>query len=131
MPGGLPAALVLSPSSNLTSLGTGTYTGTVQITGSDASVAYISVSLTVNGGTATGLTVSPNPITFSASLGGATVSEDRFGNQQHRRRVDGDRHGVGADAIDGQRDREANMATTITLSANPSGLTSNSHVGNL
>ena len=129
--GGLPTTLVLSPSSNLTSLGTGTYTGTVQITGSDASVAYISVSLTVNGGTATGLTVSPNPITLSASLGGATVSETVSVTSSTSGALTATVTGSGLTLSTASATAEANVATTFTLYANPSGLTSNSHVGSL
>ena len=70
-----PATLTISPSLQLERLGTGTYTGTVQFSAPNGSVVYFNVNLTVNGGTATGLTVSPNPITLNASLAAPPYSK--------------------------------------------------------
>ena len=72
--GTLPATLVLSPAPGLADLGTGNYPGAVQLNAADGTITYINVTLTVNGGLATGLRVSPNPISLSAPLQGFTVS---------------------------------------------------------
>jgi type II secretory pathway component GspD/PulD (secretin) len=129
--GTLPAALVLSAALNMTSLGTGTYTGTVQITGSDASVAYINVTLTVNGGAATGLTISPNPITFSVTLNGSTVLQDVTVTSTTGGTLTATVTGSGLSADTPDTAVTADTATTLTVSANPSGLTANTYVGNL
>ncbi len=129
--GTLPAYLVLSPSANLANLGTGTYQGTVQLNGSDGSIAYLNVTLTVNGGTATGLTVSPNPISASASLGGSisqytiTVTSATAGN------LSASVTGSGLSLSGVASTVEANLATTFTLYADPTNLAANTYIGAL
>jgi len=127
----LPASLTIEPSSNLAQLGTGIYTGTVQLTGSDGSLAYLNVNLTVNGGTATGLTVTPNPISFSAPLGGTAV--------QQTVTVTSENSGTLAAAVTGQglsvsvpnTAVAASTPVTITVTANPAGLSAQTYIGNL
>jgi len=129
--GSLPAALTISPSANLAQLGTGAYTGTVQLTASDGSLAYLNVNLTVNGGTATGLTVSPNPVSLSTPLGGSAV--------QQTVSVTSDTAGTLAVAVTGSglsvsvptTTVEAGTAVTFTVNADPTGLSSQTYVGNL
>ena len=129
--GTLPSTVVLSPASNLTGLGTGTYTGTVQVTGSDASVAYINVTLTVNGGTATGLTISPNPITLSTTLDGSTVSQTVTVLSSTAGTLTATITGSGLTLSATSATVEADGTTTFTVYANPTGLTSNTYVGSL
>ena len=62
------STLTLSTNSNLLTLTTGSYQATVTVTDSNQNTAFITVNLSVNGGTS-GLTVSPNPVTISASPG--------------------------------------------------------------
>ena len=54
-----------------TGLSTGQYTGTINFTDSLNNTAAVTVTLSVNGGTATGLTVTPSSLTFSTAVGGA------------------------------------------------------------
>ena len=83
--GALPATLSISPGPNLTALGTGSYLATVQVSGSDGSVAYITVNLTVNGGAQT-LSLSPATVTLTSAAGGlevqqpVTVTQHQLGN---------------------------------------------------
>jgi hypothetical protein len=68
--------LTLNSNSNVLTLATGSYQATVQVTDSNLNNQFITVNLSVNGGTS-GLSVSPNPVTISAapgSTGSATVS---------------------------------------------------------
>jgi general secretion pathway protein D len=129
--GTAPSQLTISPSSSLSALGTGTYTGTVQVTASDGSLAYLNVNLTVNGGTATGLTVSPNPISMSSALGGTA--------QQQTVTVTSDTAGTLAATVTGSglsltiptTTVEANTPVTLTLTANPTNLSAQNYIGNL
>ncbi len=129
--GGLPATLVLAPSTSLADLGTGTYQGSVQLNGSDGSIAYINVTLTVNGGTAAGLTVSPNPISASASLGGAisqytiTVTSDTSGD------FSASVTGSGLSVSGVPTAVDAGVATTFILYADPTNLAANTYIGDL
>ena len=72
--GTLPAALTVSPGGALAALGTGAYLGTVQVSGSDGSVTYFTVTLAVNDG-APNLTVSPGTIALAAVAGGLTAQQ--------------------------------------------------------
>ena len=129
--GSLPAVLTIAPNSNLAQLGTGTYTGTVQLSSSDGSLAYFNVSLTVNGGTATGLTVSPNPITFNLALGGAaqpqtiTVTSISAGN------LAAAVSGSGLSVSVPNTTVQANTPITLTLTVDPTGLSAQNYVGYL
>jgi Flp pilus assembly secretin CpaC len=130
--GTLPAALTVSPSTNLTSLGTGTYTGTIQVTASDGSIAYLNVTLTVNGGAANGLKASPDPVTLSAALGGSAV--------QQTITVTSVKDGTLAATVTGSglsvtlpedTTVTANKAITFTLTGTPSNLAAQTYVGAL
>ncbi|MGA2038302.1 MAG: hypothetical protein ABSH42_03415 [Bryobacteraceae bacterium] len=127
--GSSPADLTLEPGSSLTSLGTGTYQGTVELTGSDGSIAYINVTLTVNGGTASGLTVTPNPVSLSASLDGSTVSATITVTSD----TDGDLTatvtGSGLSLTGVASTVAAETTTTFTLNADPTNLLANTYVG--
>jgi Flp pilus assembly secretin CpaC len=129
--GTLPATLAISPASNLADLGTGVYSGAVQLTTSDGSVANINVTLTVNGGTAAGLTVLPNPISLSAALSGATVTQTIAVTSAAAGSLSVRVAGSGLSLSNVASTVAAGVATTFTLSANPSGLSANTYLGDL
>lgn len=129
--GTLPATLAIGPASNLADLGTGVYSGAVQLTTSDGSVANINVTLTVNGGTAAGLTVAPNPISFSASLSGATVTQTITVTSAAAGSLSVTVTGSGLALSNVGATVAAGVATTFTLSADPSGLSANTYLGDL
>jgi len=129
--GTAPATLSLSPGSNLADLGTGVYSGAVQLSASDGSIAYINVILTVNGGSATGLTVSPNPISLGASLSGATVSQTITVTSAAAGELSASVTGSGLSLSTIGSAVKAGVPATFTLYANPSGLSANTYVGDL
>ena len=121
--------LVLSPASSLANLGTGIYQGTVTLTGSDGSIAYINVTLTVNGGTASGLTVTPNPISLSASLDGSTVSATITVTSSTTGALSASVTGSGLSLSTVNATVAAATPTTFTVYGNPSGLAADTYVG--
>ena len=129
--GSLPGTLALAPASSLADLGTGVYTGSVQLNASDGSIAYINVTLTVNGGTASGLTVSPNPISLSASLSGSTVEQTVTVTSETAGALSASVTGSGLSLSTPGSAVEAGVATTFILYANPSGLSANTYLGDL
>jgi Flp pilus assembly secretin CpaC len=129
--GSLPATLEIQPSSALAKLSTGTYLGTVELNGSDGSIAYINVTLTVNGGAATGLTVSPNPISPSADLGGSSVSKTITVTSQTAGALTATVTGSGLTLSTVPSTIAANTAATFTLYADPTNLVANTYVGAL
>ena len=129
--GNVPATLTISPSSNLTGLSTGTYTGTVQFTAPNGSVVYFNVNLTVNGGTATGLTVSPNPITLNASLNGASVQQTITVTSATAGAFTATVTGSGLSLSTPPTTVEANTAITITLTGSPANLAAQNYIGYL
>ena len=72
--GTLPATLTISPGPNLTALGTGSYLGTVQVSGSDGSVAYISRESGSERRRAES-SLSPTTVTLTSSAGGLEVQQ--------------------------------------------------------
>jgi general secretion pathway protein D len=129
--GTLPASLVLSPSSSLADLSTGTYPGTVQLTGSDGSIAYIDVTLTVNGGTASdlGLTVSPGSISLNASLQGSAVQQTITVTSTTAGTLSATVTGSGLSLSNVSATVDADVATTFTLFGDPTGLAANTYIG--
>jgi type II secretory pathway component GspD/PulD (secretin) len=103
----------------------------VQLNVSDGSIAYINVTLTVNGGTATGLTVSPNPISFGASLLGSTVQQTITVTSATAGTLSASVTGSGLSVSTLSTTVEADVPTTFTLYANPSGLSANTYIGDL
>ncbi len=64
------SSFVLAVANNANNLAAGTYTGYAYITDSaNLAVQTVTVTLSVNGGGTSGLTISPNPANFSASAG--------------------------------------------------------------
>jgi Flp pilus assembly secretin CpaC len=129
--GSLPATLTIQPSSTLANLSTGTYLGTVELDGSDGSIAFINVTLTVNGGAATGLTVSPNPISPSASLGGSVVPTTITVTSQTAGALTATVTGSGLSLSTVPSAIAAKTATTFTLNADPTNLVANTYIGAL
>lgn len=129
--GTLPATLVISPASSLADLGTGTYPGTVQLNAGDGSISYINVTLTVNGGTATGLTISPNPIALNASLSGSTVQQTITVTSATAGTLSATVSGSGLSLSTPSSTVEADVSTTFILYANPTNLSANTYIGSL
>jgi uncharacterized protein (TIGR03437 family) len=132
IPVATPFGLKVTNAAN--SLQTGTYQATATITDS-AGVAQllINVTLTVNGGTSTTLTVSPNPIAFNAALNGAQQSQtvNVFSGS-------GGNLSVGASLPSGLSVQlpsntfvTAGSSIAFTVLANPSGLAANTYNGTL
>jgi len=103
----------------------------VTLAGSDGSIAYINVTLTVNGGTATGLTVTPDPVTLSASLGGSTVSATVTVTSDTAGALSVSITGSGLSLSTVSTTVAAATPTTFAVYANPSGLTASSYVGSI
>jgi len=117
---------------NLTSLVTGTYTAYVNVTDYNGLTGTLTVTLTVNGGTTTGITISPNPFNISASYGGGcctyqnfTVTSSVAGNLAIS--LSGLPSGV--TVFNPPSTISAGSATTITLQINPAGLPSVTYYG--
>ncbi len=126
-----PSTLIISASSNLANLGTGNYTGSIQFTSSDGSMAYLTVTLIVNGGTATGVTVSPNPITLSSGLTGVAVQQTITVTSATSGALTATITGSGL-SISGVSDTvTADVPATFTLTADPTGLGASTYVGSL
>jgi Flp pilus assembly secretin CpaC len=103
----------------------------VQLNAPDGSIAYINVTLTVNGGTAAGLTVSPNPISLSASLSGSTVAQTVTVTSATAGALSASVTGSGLSLSTLGETVEAGVPATFTLYANPSGLSANTYIGDL
>ncbi|MGO9231990.1 MAG: hypothetical protein ACLQKA_22580 [Bryobacteraceae bacterium] len=129
--GSLPVTLTVEPSSALANLSTGTYLGTVKLSGSDGSLAYIDVTLTVNGGAASGITISPDPIVLSAPLDGSqdavtvSVTSETAGDLT----VTVTGSGLSLSAVD--TSVAANQPTTFTVYGDPTNLTADTYIGAL
>lgn len=129
--GSMPTTLIVSPSSAVASLATGVYPGTIRVQVSDGSIAFLNVTLTVNGGTATGLTVSPNPITLSAQLQGPTVQQTMTVTSDTAGTLAVSITGAGLSVATPPTSVEAGVPVTFTVYGNPAGLTTDSYVGSL
>ncbi len=129
--GSLPATLTISPTSNLTQLGTGTYTGSVQLTAPNGSAVFFNVRLIVNGGTAAGLTVSPNPITLNASLGSTPSQQTITVTSAAAGAFSAAVTGTGLSVTNSNTTVEANTPITLTLTGDPTNLTAQSYIGYL
>ncbi len=126
-----PTTLIISPAASLANLGTGNYTGSVQFNASDGSIAYLTVNLIVNGGTAAGVTVSPNPITLSSGLTGVAVQQTVTVTSATSGALTATITGAGL-SISGVSDAvTADVPTTFTLTADPTGLGASTYVGSL
>jgi uncharacterized protein (TIGR03437 family) len=129
--GTLPATLNITPTANLPSLQTGNYAGTVTVAGSDGSVAYFTVNLTVNGGAAGLLTVSPNQVAINAPVGGAAVSTTVTVTSAVGGSLTAVVTGPGLSLPSPPANLQANTATNITLVADPTALAASIYGGAL
>lgn len=66
----ISAGLFVSPSSTITSLATGSYTGSISVVDSNGGSTLITVNLSVNSGSSGGLTLSTSSVTLSAAVAG-------------------------------------------------------------
>ncbi len=128
----LPATLTISPTSNIASLATGTYTGTVTVTGTDGSSQSVTINLTVNGGNTSGLTVSPNPVTLQTAVNGSQVQQGVTVTSITGGTLTATVSGTGLNVSVSNSTVTANVASTaITVTGNPSGLTNGTYIGTL
>ena len=126
--GTLPTTLTISPGPNLTSLGTGSYLATIQINGSDGSVAYLNVNLTVNGGAAS-LSVSPGTITLTGSAGGLEVQQPVTVTPAIAGTLSANVAGTGLSLSIAQTTAGPNSPATVTVLGNPAGLSAQNYPG--
>jgi len=129
--GPLPTSLVISPSSSASNLATGIYNGTVQVRSTDGSTAFVNVTLTVNGGTVSGLTISPNPINISATLQGSIVPQTVTITSDTSGTFSATVTGTGLSLAQFTSTISANEAIGLTIYANPAGLSANTYIGQL
>jgi hypothetical protein len=80
--GFISSGVTISAGSVASSLITGSYTGHVQIQDNVGGVLDITVNLTVNGGSSTGLSVSPTSLTFTSQAVG-TTSASQSSTSEH------------------------------------------------
>jgi uncharacterized protein (TIGR03437 family) len=73
--GYISSGVTISPGATFSTLTTGSYTGYVYVQDGNGNQVTITVNLSVNGGTTNGITLSPNPVTLTAAVGGTTVSQ--------------------------------------------------------
>ena len=129
--GALPSTLTISPGSSLAELATGNYTGTVQLQAPDGSIAYFNVNLSVNGGTATGLTVSPNPITLNASVALVAAQQTITVTSATAGTFSASVSGSGLSITNTNTTIAANTPITLTLNGNPTNLAAQNYIGYL
>lgn len=130
--GTLPATLTISPTANIGSLAAGTYNGVVNITGTDNSTQAITITLVVNGGSANGLTVTPNPVNLQTPVGGSSVQQSVSVSSTTGGTLTASVSGTGLTVAVSNNFVTANIATTpITVTGNPTGLTNGTYIGSL
>lgn len=130
--GTLPVTLSVQPTTNMASLATGSYMGTVTITGADGSVAYITVNLTVNGGTNSGITVTPSPVQLQTPVNGNTVSQQVTVTSVSGGNLSAQVSGTGLSVSVSNSTAFANTPTTaVTVTGNPANLANGTYVGTL
>jgi uncharacterized protein (TIGR03437 family) len=126
------SGIFLSGNSNVASLSTGTYTGTVSITDSNGATGTITVNLTVNGGAAAGLTVSPNPVTLTAAQNGSNVTTTVTVTSSNTGTLNAFVTGTGLSITAGaSQSVTAGIPVTVTLLGSPAGLSAGTYGGNL
>jgi hypothetical protein len=126
--GTVPATLTIAPTAALSSLGTGTYVGLVQVAGSNGSLAYITVNLTVNNGSQS-LALSPAPISLSSTTGGLEAQQDVAITSSTGGTLTASVVGPGLALSGVPASAAANTATALTVLGNPVGLSSQTYMG--
>jgi len=126
----LPGTLTLVADSNAETLAAGQYTCNVTVSGSDNSSITISAVLTVNGAGSSGLTLSPSPVSLTASNGAqqiqqVTITSTTGGSVAAS--ISGAACGCLTVSAPANSSIAANASTTVTITANPSGLAANTY----
>jgi uncharacterized protein (TIGR03437 family) len=130
--GTLPATLTINPTSNIAALSTGSYTGVININGSDGTTQSITVTLVINGGSANGLTVTPNPVSLQTPVGGATVQQAVSVTSITGGTLTASVSGTGLSQSISSNFINANVPTSaITVFGNPAGLSAGTYTGTL
>ncbi|HXK05818.1 MAG TPA: hypothetical protein VMS37_25680 [Verrucomicrobiae bacterium] len=119
-------------------LSTGTYTGTITLYdyyNPTIALATISVTLSVNGGSTSGLTISPNPVTLpAAAVNGSQVQTIVLVSSVNGGVLSISTNSTGwLTAFSGANGQSLSPGAqaSITLTGNPFGLTANNYVGTL
>jgi len=119
-------------------LSTGTYTGTITLYdyyNPTIALATISVTLSVNGGSTSGLTISPNPVTLpNAAVNGSQVQAVVLVSSVNGGVLSISTNSTGwLTAFSGANGQSLSPGAqaSITLTGNPFGLTANNYVGTL
>jgi hypothetical protein len=126
--GTVPATLTIEPATGLASLGTGTYVGLVQVAGSDGSLAYIRVNLTVDGG-AQSLSLSPASISLASTTGGLEAQQGVAVTSTTGGTLTAAVVGPGLVLSGVPSSAPANTATSLTVLGNPVGLSAQNYMG--
>jgi Flp pilus assembly secretin CpaC len=126
--GAVPARLTIEPATGLASLGTGSYVGLVQVSGSDGSLAYITVNLTVDGG-AQSLSLSPASISLASTTGGLEVQQGVAVTSTTGGTLTATAVGPGLVLSGVPANAAPNTATSLTILGNPVGLSAHTYMG--
>ncbi len=130
--GTLPYPLTIEPTSNIASLATGAYTGIVTVTGSDGSSANITINLVVNGGSSSGLSISPNPVSLQSQLNGSIAQQSISVTSIVGGNLSAVVNGTGLTVSVSNSSISPNVASNaITVTGNPSGLANGTYIGTL
>jgi uncharacterized protein (TIGR03437 family) len=130
--GNIASGIYVGPNPTyMNSLSAGNYTGYVHVSDYNGNTALITVYLTVNGGSTSGITWSPNPVTITAAAGGS--------QQQLQVNLSSATAGTFTASISGSGLSVSGVTTSTTSPAsayvivygNPSGLSSYTYSGNL
>ena len=126
--GVLPATLTISPGAGLTALGTGSYLGAVQVSGSDGSIAYITVKLAVGGG-AQGLTISPDPIALASGTSALSAQQTVVVTSASGGALSAGVIGPGLSLTAAGTTVGANAPVGLTVEGDPTGLSAQTYSG--
>jgi uncharacterized protein (TIGR03437 family) len=123
--------VTISTNSNLLALAAGAYTGTVSFIGGDNSSAVLTVNITVTPN-ATGIIIGPpNPITFSAPPNGTAQTASVPISSQNAGTMNVSISGAGLSVAPQTVNFAAGGATSVTITADPTGLSAQTYSGQL
>lgn len=106
--------------------------GTIQVTDSNGNSAYLTVNLVYNGQSNNGLTISPSPVSLSASVGGATVQQTLSVTSTVAANLSVTNYnGTGISAQLQSSSVNAGGTVYLTVYGNPSGLSANTYQGSV
>ena len=126
--GTVPATLTIAATDVVSSLGTGTYVGLVEVAGSDGSLAYITVNLTVNNG-AQSLSLSPATISLASTAGGLEAQQNVGVTSTIGGTLAASVVGPGLTLSGVPSEVTANTAAALTVLGNPVGLSAQTYMG--